>query len=58
MEAIMHPIPELDRKGLREFGLTTGALIAAIFGLFFPWLLSVHIPLWPWILAVIRCAVT
>lgn len=41
-------IPELDRKGLREFGLVTGALIAGLFGLFFPWLLEVAMPRWPW----------
>ena len=43
-------IPELDKKGLREFGLVTGAMIAFLFGLFFPWLLELRIPLWPWIL--------
>ena len=49
-----HPaIPELDRKGLREFGLTTGAIVAALFGLFFPWLLERAIPLWPWLLAAL-----
>jgi len=47
----MHEIPELDRKGLRHFGLITGAIIAGLFGLFFPWLLEVRIPLWPWIVA-------
>ena len=26
-------IPELDTKGLREFGLTTGAIVAVLFGL-------------------------
>ena len=41
-------IPELDRKGLREFGLTTGAMIAALFGLLFPWLLDLSFPRWPW----------
>ncbi len=44
-------IPELDRKGLREFGLLTGGIIAALFGLFFPWLLSRPYPYWPWIIA-------
>ena len=44
----MHEIPELDRKGLREFGLTTGAIVAALFGLFFPWLLDRPWPVWPW----------
>jgi hypothetical protein len=43
-----HEIPELDRKGLREFGLVTGAIIAGLFGLFFPWILDVAIPYWPW----------
>jgi hypothetical protein len=46
-----HEIPELDRKGLREFGLTTGTAVAIIFGLFFPWLLDVAWPTWPWIIA-------
>jgi Saxitoxin biosynthesis operon protein SxtJ len=45
-----HVIPELDRKGLREFGLVTGAIVAALFGLFFPWLLERSLPLWPWII--------
>ena len=43
-------IPELDKKGLREFGLTTGAIVAVLFGLFFPWVLDAGFPLWPWIL--------
>lgn len=45
-----HVIPELDRKGLREFGLVTGAIVAVLFGLFFPWLLERSWPLWPWII--------
>ena len=49
--AIDHMIPELDRKGLREFGLTTGAVVVAIFGLFFPWMLERPWPLWPWVIA-------
>ena len=43
-------IPELDRKGLTEFGLTTGAIVAVLFGLFFPWLLERPWPLWPWLI--------
>ncbi len=43
-----HAIPELDRKGLREFGLVTGGIIAGLFGLFFPWVFDVAIPYWPW----------
>jgi hypothetical protein len=36
----MHEIPELDRKGLRDFGVVTGLIIIGLFGLFFPWMLS------------------
>ena len=46
-----HIIPELDRQGLREFGLTTGTAVVVIFGIFFPWLLDLDWPLWPWIIA-------
>ncbi len=45
-----HVIPEMDRKGLRDFGLLTGAIVAGLFGLFFPWALGASYPLWPWIL--------
>jgi hypothetical protein len=44
-----HAIPELGRKGLREFGLVTGGIVAGLFGVFFPWLLENDWPLWPWI---------
>jgi hypothetical protein len=43
--------PELDRSALREFGIVTGATVAALFGLFFPWLLHRHWPVWPWAIA-------
>ena len=46
-----HPIKELDRKGLREFGLVTGAIIGVLFGLFFPWLIERPFPAWPWAIA-------
>lgn len=49
--ATEHEIPELDRNGLREFGLTTGAAIVGIFGLAFPWILDLEWPAWPWIIA-------
>lgn len=51
--SIHHPIPELDRKGLREFGVVTGGIVAALFGLFFPWILDRAWPLWPWIVLVV-----
>jgi len=46
-------IPELDRKGLREFGLTTGRAVVIIFGLFFPWMLDLGWPVWPWVIAAL-----
>jgi hypothetical protein len=45
-----HKIPELDRKGLRQFGLTTGAIVGVLFGLFFPWVLERPVPRWPWVI--------
>lgn len=45
-----HKIPKLDAKGLRNFGLTTGGIIMVLFGLFFPWLLNIDTPRWPWVL--------
>ena len=50
MTNTMHPIPELDRKGLREFGFVTGGIIVGLFGLFFPWLLDHSYPVWPWVI--------
>ena len=44
-----HEIPVLDKGGLRQFGLTTGAIVAALFGIVFPYLLDLSWPLWPWI---------
>jgi hypothetical protein len=41
-------IPELDRKGLRDFCFLFGAIIAVLFGLLLPWLFDRAYPLWPW----------
>jgi len=30
-------IPELDTKGLRQFGFMLGGILAVVFGLFLPW---------------------
>ncbi len=45
-----HEIPELDKAGLRKFGLTTGAIIAGLFGLLFPYLFDRAWPMWPWVI--------
>ena len=50
MSNAMHPIPELDRRGLRKFGITTGIIVAGLFGVLFPWLLKAGFVLWPWVL--------
>ena len=57
MQADKHQIPELDRKGLREFAFVTGGVIAGLFGLFLPWLFNLNFPTWPWVLAPILIAV-
>ena len=49
MSEAIHAIPELDRGGLRKFGITTGAIVAVIFGVFFPWLFKAGVVLWPWV---------
>ncbi|MDH3901107.1 MAG: SxtJ family membrane protein [Gammaproteobacteria bacterium] len=47
----MHEIAELDKPGLRKFGLITGAIVVGLFGLLLPWLLDHHWPVWPWVVA-------
>ena len=42
-------IPVLDRKGLRKFGLTTGGIVAGLFGIGMPYILGHDWPYWPWI---------
>ena len=44
-------IPTLDRKGLRQFGLTFSAIVVGLFGLLLPWLFSAAWPTWPWLFA-------
>jgi len=46
-------IPVLDKAGLRQFGLTTGAIVAVLFGLAFPYFLELSWPTWPWIVFAI-----
>jgi len=45
----IHHIPELDRAGLRRFGLVTGIIFGALFGGLFPWLADKGFVLWPWV---------
>ena len=55
MSADVHSIPVLDRKGYRDFALTTGAIVAVLFGLFFPYIFDrefsfpADLMRWPWI---------
>ena len=48
---MMESVPELDRAGLRKFGLVTGAMFVLVFGLLLPWVFSLNFPRWPWWLA-------
>ena len=45
-------ILELDRKGLRNFAWLFGAVVASLFGLILPWLLTRDWPWEPWVIAV------
>jgi hypothetical protein len=49
----MHDIPDLDRRGLQKFGLTTGGILVVLFGLVLPWLRDRPLPLWPWCVAAV-----
>lgn len=43
-------IPELDASGLRRFGLTTGGILAVLFGVVVPYFFDRQWPVWPWII--------
>ena len=45
----MDSIPQLDKIGLRKFGLTFGLIIVAIFGVLLPLLPGLGFRLWPWV---------
>lgn len=53
MSNTLHDIPELDRAGLRKFGITTGLIIAGLFGLLIPWAFNLTFVRWPWILCAV-----
>ena len=42
-----------DKKELRSFGLIMAGMIALFFGLIIPWLWSIVLPLWPWVVSSI-----
>lgn len=44
-------IPTPGRTELRRFGVTSGAIVAVLFGLLLPWLFDRAWPLWPWLVA-------
>jgi hypothetical protein len=48
----MEQVPSLDRRGLRRFGLLTGAILVLLFGMALPWILDHSYPTWPWLVAV------
>lgn len=50
---MIHEIEELDKAGLRKFGITTGIIAGILFGIVLPWLFSFDWPTWPWILMAI-----
>lgn len=56
MSAGKFEIPELDKAGLRQFGFTTGTIIAVLFGIVLPYLLDHAWPRWPWIVAAVLIA--
>lgn len=41
-------LPPQTPQQLRKFGISTGAIIAILFGLFFPWVFERALPWWPW----------
>jgi len=46
-------IKSLSPQELRKFGLTTGVIVALLFGLLLPWLFNHSLPIWPWAIAAI-----
>ncbi|WP_254173688.1 SxtJ family membrane protein [Planktothrix pseudagardhii] len=49
----MHEIRELDQKGLREFGLIGGSIVAIVLGCVLPILRHHSLSVWPWTIAII-----
>ena len=53
MKSEKHPIPDLDRNGLRNFALVTSGIVVALFGILIPWIFDLRWPTWPWWVAVV-----
>lgn len=49
----MEQIKELDQKGLREFGLIGGSIVAVLFGFLLPVIRHHSLSVIPWVIAVI-----
>ena len=49
-------IPQLDKPGLRKFGLTTGIIFAALFGFVLPFLWRADPHRWPVVAGAILCS--
>jgi len=47
---------EIDKKELCKFGITTGIIVAVLFGLVMPWIFSRPIPKWPWAVSSVLIA--
>jgi hypothetical protein len=50
---VTREIPELDRKGLRNFAWMFAAVVAGLFGLILPWLFNLDWPSSPWLIAIV-----
>jgi len=46
----MNHTDKINSQELRKFGITTGSIVAILFGLIFPWLFNFKLPYWPWII--------
>lgn len=47
--SVNQKIENPGKTELRKFGLVTGAIVAALFGIILPWLFGYQWPKWPWI---------
>ena len=43
----------LSAGELRKFGISTGAIVAVLFGLVIPWIWDLNYPHWPWVILLV-----